>query len=66
MSLQINSLEDYHKAYQASVENPSEFWDKIAENFFWRKKWTQTLDYNWSLPETKWFLEGKLNITEKL
>ena len=64
MSLQINSLEDYHKAYQASVENPSKFWDEIAEKFFWRKKWTQTLDYNWNVPETKWFLEGKLNITE--
>ncbi len=64
MSLQINSLEDYHKAYQSSVENPSEFWDNIAENFLWRKKWTQTLAYDWSVPETKWFLEGKLNITE--
>ena len=36
----------------------------LPENFLWRKKWTQTLAYDWSVPETKWFLEGKLNITE--
>ena len=64
MSLQIKSIEDYHKAYQRSIENPSEFWDEIAKNFFWKKKWDQTLSYDWSVPETKWFLGGKLNITE--
>ena len=64
MSLQIKSIEDYYKAYQRSIENPSEFWDEIAKNFFWKKKWDQTLSYDWSVPETKWFLGGKLNITE--
>ena len=33
MSLQIKSIEDYHKAYQRSIENPSEFWDEIAKSF---------------------------------
>ena len=64
MSLQIKSIEDYNKAYQKSIENPSEFWDEIAKSFFWKKKWDQTLSYDWSVPETKWFLGGKLNITE--
>ncbi|CAI8428367.1 MAG: Acetyl-coenzyme A synthetase [Flavobacterium sp. SCGC AAA160-P02] len=64
MSLKINSLENYQEVYQRSIENPSLFWNEIAENFVWKKKWKKTLEYDWSIPETKWFLEGKLNITE--
>tara|TARA_R110001632_G_scaffold108472_2_gene218400 strand:+ start:4055 stop:5950 length:1896 start_codon:yes stop_codon:yes gene_type:complete len=64
MSLQIKSLEEYREAYQKSVENPSKFWDEVANEFFWRTKWTKTLEYDWTVPETKWFLGGKLNITE--
>ena len=64
MSLQIQSLEAYKEAYQKSVENPSLFWDEIANEFLWRKKWTKTLAYDWSVPETKWFLGGQMNITE--
>ena len=64
MSLQIQSLEAYKEAYQKSVENPSLFWDEIANQFLWRKKWTKTLEYDWTVPETKWFLGGQMNITE--
>ncbi|MFY0605012.1 MAG: acetate--CoA ligase [Flavobacteriaceae bacterium] len=64
MSLEINSFEDYQSHYKESLENPSKFWGDIAENFYWRKKWDQVLEYDWSKPETKWFLNGKLNITE--
>ena len=60
----INSLKEYNQTYQKSIENPSEFWGSIAENFLWRKKWHTVLEYDWSKPETKWFLGGKLNITE--
>ena len=41
MSLQIKSIEDYNKAYQKSIENPSEFWDEIAKSFFWKKNGTK-------------------------
>jgi len=64
MSVTINSFEEYKETHKASVENPSTFWGEVAENFYWRKKWDQVLDYDWSKPETKWFLNGKLNITE--
>ena len=62
--MMINSVEAYKQAYQQSVESPAKFWDKVAESFFWRKKWKKTLEYNWSVPEVKWFLGGQLNITE--
>lgn len=64
MSLKINSLENYQEVYQRSIENPSLFWNEIAEHFVWKKKWETTLEYDWSIPETKWFLGGTLNITE--
>ncbi len=63
-NFKINSLQDYNETYHKSVENPSKFWGEIAENFLWRKKWHTVLEYDWSKPETKWFVDGKLNITE--
>ena len=61
---QINSYHEYEKAYKDSVENPEAFWDEIASSFLWRKKWTKTLEWDFTKPEVKWFLGGKLNITE--
>ncbi|MFT5217699.1 MAG: acetyl-CoA synthetase [Glaciecola sp.] len=62
--LQITTQQEYQKTYQDSIENPESFWASIAENFLWRKKWDTVLEYDWLKPETKWFLGGKLNITE--
>lgn len=64
MSLKIDSLKKYQEVYQRSIDNPSLFWSEIAAQFSWKKKWNKTLEYDWSVPETKWFLDGKLNITE--
>jgi acetyl-CoA synthetase len=61
---QIKSLEAYHKAYAESIENPSDFWTSIAENFVWKRKWNKTLDWNFEEPKATWFAGGKLNITE--
>jgi len=61
---QINSLEQYKQEYQKSIENPGNFWDKIAQGFYWRKKWDKVLDWNFTDPNIKWFINGKLNITE--
>lgn len=62
--LMIRSNEDYKKAYQQSITHPEAFWGEIAETFQWHKKWDRVLEYDWSIPETKWFEGGKLNITE--
>jgi acetyl-CoA synthetase len=61
---QITSLEQYKQAYQKSVEQPEEFWNEVAQNFYWRKKWSKTLEWNFKEPNVKWFIDGKLNITE--
>ncbi|MHC8948182.1 acetate--CoA ligase [Sphingobacterium hungaricum] len=64
MKLQINSFEEYQEAYKKSVEQPEEFWAGVADNFFWKKKWTNVLNWNFTEPSIKWFEGGKVNITE--
>ncbi|NUM51612.1 MAG: acetate--CoA ligase [Flavobacteriales bacterium] len=62
--MRIQSNEQYKAAYKKSVENPEIFWEEIAEQFSWRKKWDKVLDWNFTEPNIKWFVNGKLNITE--
>jgi acetyl-CoA synthetase len=64
MSYRINSFEEYKEAYKKSVEDPEAFWSDIAENFQWRKKWDKVLEWDFEKPDVKWFLNGRLNITE--
>ncbi len=61
---QINSLKEYEEAYAKSIENPAAFWADIAAHFQWRKPWDLTLDWNFVEPHVRWFMGGKLNITE--
>jgi len=64
MTLQINSFEEYQKAYQHSVAAPDAFWAEQAETFTWKKKWDKVLDWDFNGPDINWFVNGKLNITE--
>jgi len=65
----ITSLAEYFQKYQESVDNPEGFWEKIAENYTWRKKWDKVLDWKFEgegAPDVNWFVNGKLNITENI
>lgn len=64
MTLQVKSLAEYKDAYQRSVNDPEGFWAEQAETFQWQKKWDKTLEWNFKDPDVKWFVGGKLNITE--
>ncbi|MEL6865867.1 MAG: acetate--CoA ligase [Bacteroidota bacterium] len=64
MTLQIKNLDEYKSVYQRSVENPEAFWAEQAETFTWKKKWDKVLDWDFRKPDVKWFVGGKLNITE--
>lgn len=63
-SYQISSIEQYHRDYKKSVDDPEGFWSDIASQFLWRKKWDTVLTWNFKEPDIKWFAGGKLNITE--
>ena len=61
---QIQSFEDYTIKYQESVEKPKEFWSRVAEEFVWKRKWKNVLEWNFTEPKIKWFEGASLNITE--
>jgi acetyl-CoA synthetase len=49
--------------YDDAERDPVEFWGRIArETVTWREPFTTTLE--WDLPFAKWFIGGKLNISE--
>ncbi|MEL6254335.1 MAG: acetate--CoA ligase [Bacteroidota bacterium] len=64
MTTRIKSFSDYQEVYTRSVEDPEAFWANEAESFSWQKKWDKVLEWDFRSPDVKWFLGGKLNITE--
>ncbi len=66
MPSQIKSLEQYHQEYNRSVAEPEAFWAEQAASFQWKKPWKRVLKWNFKTPEVKWFIGGKLNITENV
>ncbi len=66
MSNKIQTLSGYIHEYQKSVLQPDEFWGRIAESFHWKKHWDSVLEWDFEKPDVKWFVNGKLNITENI
>jgi acetyl-CoA synthetase len=64
MGNRINNFEEYTREYEMSVKDPEGFWAEKAEYFLWKKKWDRVLEWNFTEPKVKWFINGKLNITE--
>ncbi|VTP89428.1 acetate--CoA ligase [Sphingobacterium daejeonense] len=64
MNFQLKSFDEYQEAYNKSVEEPEAFWSEVADHFFWKRKWTNVLNWNFKDPDIKWFEGAKLNITE--
>ncbi|MBL7861632.1 MAG: acetate--CoA ligase [Cyclobacteriaceae bacterium] len=60
----ITSPSEYQQVYQESVQQPEKFWADVASDFVWRKKWDKVLEWDFHKPEVKWFIGGKMNITE--
>ena len=59
----ISSLEEYQELFRKSMKNPEKFWaEQAAETLAWRKKWKKVLE--WREPFAKWFVGGKLNVSE--
>lgn len=66
MSDRIHTLSGYFYEYQKSVAEPESFWARIADSFFWRKRWDKVLEWDFEGPDVKWFVNAKLNITENI
>lgn len=66
MSDRIHSLGGYFHEYQKSVQDPENFWARIADTFHWQKRWDKVVDWNFEGPDVKWFTNARLNITENI
>ena len=59
----LGSFATYRRLYAESVNAPDKFWSKQAtEHLVWRKPFKKVLD--WKPPHAKWFVGGKLNVSE--
>ncbi len=48
--------------YKEPKANPLRFWEKQAKELRWMKPWKKTQE--WKLPVAKWFVGGKLNVSD--
>ncbi len=64
MSYRIRTIKEYHEAYAQSVKAPAAFWSEVADAFTWQRKWNEVLQWDFTTPDVKWFVGGRLNITE--
>ena len=54
--------EEYEAMYEASIEEPEQFWTKKAEEFIsWFQPWETVMEQDFTKGEVRWFVEGKLN-----
>lgn len=58
----LSNLTAYRRQYEESIKRPDKFWAKEASELFWQKKWTKVLE--WACPFAKWFIGGKINVSE--
>jgi acetyl-CoA synthetase len=59
----IKNMEEYKKLYKQSVDDPEKFWGEQANLLDWYKKWDKVSEWDFSKPELKWFIGGKLNVS---
>ncbi|MEY5025704.1 MAG: acetate--CoA ligase [Verrucomicrobiota bacterium] len=58
----ISSLKKYQELWTESVQRPDRFWAREASELVWAQKWSKVLE--WKEPFAKWFVGGKLNVSE--
>jgi acetyl-CoA synthetase len=62
----IQSMEEYQREYDRSMQDPAAFWAEKAEEFHWFKKWDTVCDFNYDMDKApisiKWFEGAKTNI----
>ena len=64
MLSKIENLDEYRQEYEKSVSDPEAFWEEKAQTFHWRKPWSKVFEWDFEKPQVKWFIDGRLNITE--
>lgn len=55
-------LKRYFEVHERSLKDPEAFWEEEARKLDWFRGWDQVLD--WSIPFSKWFVNGELNASQ--
>src|SRR5436309_1973659 len=58
----IKSLAEYRRMYRESIRQPAKFWTREAKELAWSAPWRKVVE--WKPPFAKWFVGGKLNVSE--
>ena len=64
MKTKINTIQEYEANFSKAKNQPELFWQDIASQFEWSKKWDSVCEFNMHEAEFSWFSGGKTNITE--
>jgi acetyl-CoA synthetase len=56
------ALANKASVYAEAARNPVRFWEARARELHWLKPWKKTLE--WKPPYAKWFVGGKLNVSD--
>jgi acetyl-CoA synthetase len=60
----VDSLDKYREMYQRSIDHPDEFWEEIAEGFFWKERWSQVRSFDFDNEiSIKYFVGARTNVT---
>ncbi len=58
----IKSMTQYKAMHAESLKSPDKFFGREAKELLWTKPFNKVLE--WKCPNAKWFLGGKLNVSE--
>jgi acetyl-CoA synthetase len=58
----VKSLDQYRRMYRESINRPEKFWAREAKELTWCAPWKKVLQ--WKAPFAKWFVGGKVNLSE--
>ncbi|HST30533.1 MAG TPA: acetate--CoA ligase [Chthoniobacterales bacterium] len=58
----IKNFAQYQRMYRESIKHPDKFWSREANELVWQKRWQRVVE--WKAPFAKWFIGGKLNLSE--
>src|SRR5260370_39985853 len=58
----VKSLGQYRRMYRESIKQPAKFWARQANELVWSKRWKTVVQ--WKAPFAKWFVGGKINLSE--
>ena len=58
----IKNFAQYQRMYRESIKHPAKFWTREANELVWQERWRKVVE--WKAPFAKWFIGGKLNLSE--